>query len=542
MRIVAIVEALMLVLVVSCSQPESAGKDTSAADTEPMGKDTAVEVKAPEDTWAPETVAPDTVAQDLGPAPDLGGACGKNQDCEDYDPCTMDICQDGACSNTLYPPGFCCKKAGDCEDGISCTIDECLKGKCSHSREDSSCCTTDADCNDFDACTLDVCVANTCSHKLLHSKECWCQSVLDCDDGLACTKDECTNLNCTMRTCEDGICVWTLAANAGSKCCQKDADCDDGDGATQDSCVNLTCQNLPPRPCLVESHCDDGNPCTTDLCQEQRCVHEALAGCCRLDGECDDGLAVTTDYCKAQGCVHSPTAEAKPCQDAGVCGTSSDCATFDCDSGFCSVAVAESPLCCSQDADCEAPDKCHSARCTDFSCESVAVTGPVLQKAWSFDDNTTQGFELDPKAQNVGWQVDTELFYSAPAALYFGNAEKNSINNGSRVSGKALSPVFTAGADPVKITLQVFLDVEPISSRDLFFVELAVDGSWSTVANKNDYASQGQNKWLKWSINLPAGSKGKLLQLRLVFDSVDAVNNSYRGVVVDDIEVSWPCG
>ncbi len=49
--------------------------------------------------------------------------------CNDNNPCTNDICNEGACTNT-YVGGRCCTKNEQCNDGLVCTQDYCEKNKC----------------------------------------------------------------------------------------------------------------------------------------------------------------------------------------------------------------------------------------------------------------------------------------------------------------------------------------------------------------------------------------------------------------------------
>lgn len=88
--------------------------------------------------------------------------------CEDGDPCTVDICANGICS---YVPLMC-------DDNNACTIDDC-------DAQHAGCFYTAIICNDNNPCTTDEC----------HFGACLYQPVI-CDDNNACTEDACVNGTC----------------------------------------------------------------------------------------------------------------------------------------------------------------------------------------------------------------------------------------------------------------------------------------------------------------------------------------------------------
>lgn len=152
-------------------------------------------------------------------------ACETNEDCDDGNLCTTDLCSFNLCFNT--------NNAAPCDDGLFCTTtDACTGGGCVGSG---------------DACpgrlcdeTNDVCVE--------------CFTVADCpDDGVGCTVDACV----------DGTCVFPL----------DDFLCDDGLFCNgQEFChPTLDCRS-------VESPCDDPTLCNevndSCGCQEPVVVEE----------------------------------------------------------------------------------------------------------------------------------------------------------------------------------------------------------------------------------------------------------------------------
>ena len=100
--------------------------------------------------------------------------------CDDGLPCTVDACDDGACTSTPQVEG------GACDDGDLCTEeDTCSGGVCSGAPRD---------CDDHQPCTLDTCDSDggACGYE---------PAAGGCDDGDACTGPD---------LCVEGVCqsVW----------------------------------------------------------------------------------------------------------------------------------------------------------------------------------------------------------------------------------------------------------------------------------------------------------------------------------------------
>jgi hypothetical protein len=202
----------------------------------------------------------------------------------DGNPCTNDVCVNGVCT---HPPltgpacdindcwnnehcvnGHC---VGDwaCDDGVWCTDDTCDFEFGEVCLPDYSWCyycahhARDAACNDSNVCTLDFCGPAGCAHTNLTGGTCR-------NDGNECTDDVCEQGACTHRphggscasvdTCHQGSCI-----NGG--CVQVPINCDDNDPCTiNDRCVNGVCFHDP-------MNCDDGDRCTADSCVNGVCVH-----------------------------------------------------------------------------------------------------------------------------------------------------------------------------------------------------------------------------------------------------------------------------
>lgn len=97
----------------------------------------------------------------------IQGCCDSNDDCDDSNECTDDVCDDNECTNT--------NNQDPCTDGNACTDDICSGGICVG---------TPINCADQDVCTQDHCDVDTgCSNP-----------PQNCDDENPCTVDTCVPL------------------------------------------------------------------------------------------------------------------------------------------------------------------------------------------------------------------------------------------------------------------------------------------------------------------------------------------------------------
>ena len=344
-----------------------------------------------------------------------GGVCSPGaSSCDDDNPCTTDLCLDGA-NECVY-----IANVGSCDDGDPCTTgDACREG---------AVCEGDAlVCDDHEQCTVDTCdpAMSACA---------FTPKMGPCDDGDACTtQDFCNGGVCkggAPDPCEDdNPCTDDACDSAAAGCVHtaNTASCDDGDACTVgDSCAGSTCQAGAPRVCdddlactVDDCHadtgctatpdptrCDDFDLCTLDTCSDAGCMNEATPGCCQeaedclasgescVDAECtdnacvavpvpgccespsdcvDDGDACTATVCDSNTCGHTPI--------ASCCGSVEDCVD---DGDACTATTCEGSVCvqvdvegCCEDAgDCEHDGKpCTQATCAGGTCSDEPIPG-----------------------------------------------------------------------------------------------------------------------------------------------------------------------
>ncbi len=278
--------------------------------------------------------------------------------CDDWDPCTADMCEAGQCAHKVVA-GAPCDDANPCTQFDTCTTKGCFGSSAGA-------------CDDGLPCTTDLCDPAT---GCLHTPH---EGV--CNDGIACTHDDVCQADgsclgiamvcpgggaCAKQVCQDGQCVPMNAAD-GAPCLDSDActtfdkcqgglcaaglplACEDGLPCTADWCESGACQHANQ-----VAPCNDGNPCTTgDHCADGLCGGGSAG--------CDDGKPCTADACGAEGCTHSNTQA--PCDDGDNCTWGDHCQNGGCLPGAATACDDGNP--CTYDA------------CLDGACSAIAATGP----------------------------------------------------------------------------------------------------------------------------------------------------------------------
>jgi len=425
------------------------------------------------------------------------GCCENASDCDDYNVCTDDFCDvgEGSC--------FYLFNEGPCDDGDICTGgDACKMGACagepSLACDDGNECTDDVcdpesgcvylpnegPCDDGDSCSVD----DSCSEGF-----CKPGPPLDCDDDNGCTLDACNpDTGCVhfpkVGPCDDGDACTTGDSCAGGECIPAGPlDCDDGNDCTLDSCD-------PDSGCLHENKvgpCDDGNPCTAnDICVNGICVGgEFVPGCCNSDEDCDDGWPCTIGICKESGCVAIP-------------------------------------------ADCDDGNDCTGDTCYDGECHNDPLVQGQIVWAETFDDGFADAWGFTSNSAKVGWQVDDKRFVSEPNSLYMGNPAVHNYQDGdNKIDARAWTPPIHLPEAPVTLRFQVWAatDTKEYCPFDVFRL-LANE---VTVFEKCDWNTGG---WQQQKVDL-AGLAGEDVVLEFRFYSTDGLYNNGEGFYIDDLQL-----
>src|SRR5262245_18704370 len=79
--------------------------------------------------------------------------CDRDDDCDDHNPCTEDVCSPDGCLHTPTP-NAACGEGTECTPNAQCTAE----GECAPGQPD------DTKCDDHNECTIDTCDSQGCTH------------------------------------------------------------------------------------------------------------------------------------------------------------------------------------------------------------------------------------------------------------------------------------------------------------------------------------------------------------------------------------------
>lgn len=140
------------------------------------------------------------------------------------------------------------------------------------------------------------------------------------------------------------------------------------------------------------------------------------------------------------------------------------------------------------------------------------------------------------------WNVISSPYYcnnpkTGTKSAYYGNPNMCNYNIGI-TKGELTSPLFYIPnvTGPVSADFWSWYQTETTGTNwDKRIIEVKEEsGSWTTLLQLSNDPMQ---VWQAFSVNLDA-YKGKNVQVRFVFDSVDGVANQYRGWYLDDVSIA----
>ena len=299
-------------------------------------------------------ITAETTANDAAPT-DAAGACKSAYECSDDDPCTADLCTDGACSNGAKAPG-CCAVDADCDDNLGCTADACIQNQCAHPTI-GVCCQIGLQCDDGDPCTDELCDKGLCTHS----------AVPGCDPNRGGGGNP---------SCGDGACDEGEACQSCPQDCGACGTCGDGTCGFAESCQSCA------QDCgsCTSTKCTPGGTCCTAAGQYApkglQCGTSKLSKTyvCSATG---NGSDVMLSY-KVGGCAGTST----------LCSTSSSYAVQKVEtykacssSQKCQVTSSTSPGTCVQGDKCTPGSKC----CPDgqYAAKGTKCATSVSKKVYS---------------------------------------------------------------------------------------------------------------------------------------------------------------
>ncbi|MEC9073411.1 MAG: hypothetical protein VX938_13555, partial [Myxococcota bacterium] len=325
------------------------------------------------------------------PNPDAGGGdglCDTDLDCEDLDPCTLDICDlvSGDCSNALDVTNSDCQEPGDLPSGANLPCEDSELPGSSDPGVTACVCAIDSYC--CDTMWDSICVTQADTD---------CGAACSCDEpgaDIACSSD----LDCAK--CDTGdLCLGTWSC-AGGQCVPGDlVECAPSEigGCVVNQCDPSTgsCQEID------DGSCEDADPCTNDVCDMET-------------GECSNELACGTNHpCESAPYPTSKDEEITAC----VCGGSEEDSDGDgqpdfegdswcCDNGWDSLCVSEAQSYCG--AICDCADASVDLGCVDDG-DCTWCGGDVCVGLWGCHDGhcvQNPGLEC-PASDDVGCLKNT---------------------------------------------------------------------------------------------------------------------------------------
>jgi hypothetical protein len=252
-----------------------------------------------------------------------------------------------------------------------------------------------------------------------------------------------------------------------------------------DGCEPSPCQAIgaPDDCCLVDADCDDGDPRTLDVCEGATCVHPRNPDACLADTDCDDDEACTTDRCLADA----------------TCSHTGDASTGCCEAGMKTIA--------------------------DFDRES-------LQGLYVTDNFETGLF----------WRTDRTRATSGEFGLYCGDPVSQTYAHETRVKSSATTRTLEIPkGGETTLSFDLYKATRIAKHRDIFQVLALREGAlfplWTSKGLANGTTDGG---WQRVTVPL-TGYAGQSLQVRFVFDSVDALGEPFEGTYLDTISLETVC-
>jgi hypothetical protein len=204
---------------------------------------------------------------------------------------------------------------------------------------------------------------------------------------------------------------------------------------------------------------------------------------------------------------------------------------------------------CEDDSDCVDDDACTLESCEEGRC-IAASTGAngccgSTPGSWNFETGSFSPW-VNVGAEQIGpfpWQVVNRpgRATSGTFALWFGNATLGTYGGGEHLAGVIQSPnVRLPSTGTATLKFNVFLDAETDPSFDTLAVEVQESGVITEVWHKRELARVPTGTFVAAEADLTPW-RGKVVQLRIVFDSIDGTINDFEGPYLDDIRVETEC-
>ena len=248
---------------------------------------------------------------------------------------------------------------------------------------------------------------------------------------------------------------------------------------------------------------DEGNPCDAP---------DAHEGCCTSDADCDDGNPATVNVCEGAECV-----------------------------------AGWNPDGCTADEDCDDAESCTLDSCVDSQCVHEGTFGTLCCEEGAmpladFDTESLQGFYVtDNLETGVFWRTDPTRGTSGDFALYCGEPVAQTYGIGERVKSSATTPLLALPVGgQTHLIFDLFMLTRPAQSVDVFQVLVLRDGALTTAWSSKVLPGGNTTGFETVEVDL-SNFAGQEIQLRFVFDSVDAHAPAVEGTYIDSMRLETTC-
>lgn len=297
--------------------------------------------------------------------------CFADEDCNDSNSCTADVCEAGQCEYTNL------EDSTECDDENPNTVnDACCSGFCYGETDEDGDGYGDDDCDDTNP-EVNPGAEEVCCDEIDNN----CDG--DVDEGCECSvDDDCDDYNvCTIEECVDGCCIYT-DVDDGTVCD------DDNLNTVNDVCITGLCSGETDNDedGYGDNDCDDSNPDVnpgaTEVCDDG------------IDNDCDGLVDCDDDSCSADSACLPPTPTGGVFM-GGSTGPSTYCSNEKCEykedcSNCPEDCLKEGQVCCGKvafDGNCCTNDDCGEGYFCNPSkaCEQISggvVTEPECVEEW----------------------------------------------------------------------------------------------------------------------------------------------------------------
>ncbi len=293
--------------------------------------------------------------------------------------------------------------------------------------------------------------------------------------------------------------------------------------------------------CEVDAECYDGKACTVDTCEANKCLFTKLANCCTGSGSCDDGVEASVDICHGGKCLHQWPGAKTTCKTSADCTTNA-CLKGACHEGACGYDKLAGSGCCDAELACKTIKKCTEGHCVARVCQMSAQTPTGVHSTSNFDTGALNNWKT-VKSNSVGYFHFTNIDKVAGfGCVRYGVPGKVDIGPGNNNFGTFTSPKFTLPKSKPGVRFEIYFDGNPISSVQVFGLEVVSAGKAVEVWNKTkDLGGSTQQQWKTQQVALDSWA-GKLVQLRFYFDVKFPTNKEKKkGLLIDELVILGAC-